>query len=48
VFLRERLVFAVPTFAAVSIGLVGAWLGVVTLLNGQLRAKADRRGTPQL
>ena len=48
VFLGERLVFAVPAFAAVTIGLVGAWLGVVALLNRQLRAKADRAGTRQL
>ena len=47
VFLGERLVFAVPTFAAVSIALVGGWLGVVTLLN-QLRAKAAQAGTQQL
>ena len=30
VFLGEPLVFAVPTFAAVTIALVGGWLGVVT------------------
>lgn len=48
VFLGERLAFAVPAFAAVAIGLVGAWLGVVTLLNAQLRAKAARTGTRQL
>ena len=47
VFLGERLAFAVPTFAAVSMALVGAWLGVVALLNRQLRAKADRAGTRQ-
>ena len=45
VFLGARLVFAVPTFAAVSMALVGAWLGVVALLNRQLRAKAERAGT---
>ena len=48
VFLGERLALAVPAFAAVSIALVGAWLGVVTLLNLQLRAKADQMGTRQL
>ena len=48
VFLGERLVFAVPAFAAVSIALVGGWLGVVTLLNRQLRRKAARAGTRQL
>ena len=47
-FLGERLVFAVPTFAAVSIALVGGWLGVVTLLNRQVRAKAVQAGTQQL
>ena len=48
VFLGERLAFAVPAFAAVSIALVGGWLGVVALLNRQLRAKADQAGTRQL
>jgi ATP:ADP antiporter, AAA family len=48
VFLGERLAFAVPAFAAVSIALVGAWLGIVALLNRQLRAKADQTGTRQL
>ena len=43
VFLGEPLVFAVPTFAAVTIAVVGGWLGVVTLLNRQLRAKAAKR-----
>ena len=48
VFLGERLALAVPAFAAVSISLVGAWLGVVALLNSQLRAKADQTGGRQL
>ena len=48
VFLGERLAFAVPTFAAVTVVLVGGWLGVVALLNRQLRAKADQAGTQQL
>jgi ATP:ADP antiporter, AAA family len=48
VFIGERLAFAVPAFAAVSIALVGGWLGVVALLNRQLRAKADQAGTRQL
>ena len=48
VFVGERLAFAVPAFAAVSIALVGGWLGVVALLNRQLRAKAAQAGTRQL
>jgi AAA family ATP:ADP antiporter len=48
VFVGERMAFAVPAFAAVVLVLVGGWLGVVALLNRQLRAKADRAGTPQL
>jgi AAA family ATP:ADP antiporter len=48
VFLGERMALAVPAFAAVSVVLVGAWLGVVTLLNSQLRAKAAQAGTRQL
>ena len=48
VFIGERLAFAVPAFAAVVIGMVGAWLGVVALLNRQLRVKAAQEGTKQL
>jgi hypothetical protein len=48
VFLGERLAFAVPTFAALSLVLVGGWLGVVTLLNRQLRAKAAEAGAREL
>ena len=48
VFLGERLAFAVPAFAAVSLVLVGGWLGVVTLLNKQLRAKAAEAGAREL
>jgi AAA family ATP:ADP antiporter len=48
VFLGERLALAVPTFAAVTLALVAGWLGVVGLLNRQLRAKADQAGTQQL
>jgi ATP:ADP antiporter, AAA family len=48
VFIGERLAFAVPTFAAVVLVLVGGWLGVVGLLNAQLRAKAAQAGTRQL
>jgi AAA family ATP:ADP antiporter len=48
VFLGERLALAVPTFAAITLALVAGWLAVVSLLNGQLRAKADQAGTQQL
>ena len=48
VFLGERLAFAVPAFAAVILVLVGGWLGVVTLLNKQLRAKAAEAGAREL
>ena len=40
VFAGERLALAVPAFAAVQIVLVGGWLGVVVLLNRNLREKA--------
>ena len=48
VFTGERLSFAVPAFAAVNVILAGAWLGVVALLNTQLRAKAQAAGTERL
>jgi AAA family ATP:ADP antiporter len=48
VFLGERLALAVPTFAAITLALVAGWLGVVSLLNRQLRVKADQAGTQQL
>ena len=48
VLLGERLVFAAPTFAAINVVLAGAWLGVVTLLNRQLKVKAAQTGTGQL
>jgi AAA family ATP:ADP antiporter len=48
VFAGERLSFAVPAFAAVNIVLVGAWLGVVALINAQLHAKAHSAGTERL
>jgi AAA family ATP:ADP antiporter len=48
VFIGERLAFAVPAFAAINVVLAGAWLGVVTLLNRQLRAKAAQTGTGHL
>ena len=48
VFVGERLSFAVPAFAAVNLVLAGVWLGVVALLNSQLRAKAEAAGTQEL
>jgi AAA family ATP:ADP antiporter len=48
VFVGERLSFAVPAFAAVNLVLTGVWLGVVVLLNTQLRAKAEVAGTETL
>jgi AAA family ATP:ADP antiporter len=48
VFVGERLAFAVPTFAAVIVVLAGAWLGVVALLNSELRAKAKTTGSQAL
>ena len=40
VFAGERLALAVPAFAAITLVLAGAWLGVVALLNVALRRKA--------
>jgi AAA family ATP:ADP antiporter len=40
VFAGERLALAVPAFAAITLALAGAWLGVVALLNVALRRKA--------
>jgi len=44
VFTGEKLALAVPGFAFVNIVLVGGWLGVVTLLNRDLRVKASASG----
>ena len=44
VFAGERLALAVPAFAAVNLVLVGLWIGVVVLLNRQLRARAAKAG----
>ena len=41
VFTGERLAFAVPAFATINVVLAGAWLGVVVLLNRQMREKPD-------
>jgi AAA family ATP:ADP antiporter len=43
VFVGERLAFAVPAFAAINVVLAGAWLGIVVLLNREMRLKS---GTP--
>ena len=48
VFIGERLALAVPAFALINVVLVGGWLGVVTLLNRQLRVKAEQAGESQL
>ncbi len=45
VFTGERLMFAVPAFAAINVVLAGAWLGVVVLLNTQLKRKEKDHGT---
>ncbi len=37
VFIGERLAFAVPAFAGILVALAGVWLGVVVLLNRQMR-----------
>ena len=41
VFVGERLALAVPAFAAITLVLAAAWLGVVALLNVALRRKAE-------
>ena len=41
VFTGERLAFAVPAFASINVVLAGAWLGVVVLLNRQMRQGAQ-------
>ena len=42
VFTGERLAFAVPAFASINVVLAGAWLGVVVLLNRQMRQDSRR------
>ena len=39
VFAGERLALAVPVFAAITLAIAGAWLGVAALLNVALRRK---------
>jgi AAA family ATP:ADP antiporter len=43
VFAGERLALAVPAFAAINVVLVGAWLGVVGMLNAAPERKAAAR-----
>ncbi len=40
VFVGERLMLAVPAFAAINLVLVGGWLAVVAMINGTLSQKA--------
>ena len=40
VFTGERLAFAAPAFAGINVALAGVWLGVVVLLNRQMRRGA--------
>jgi ATP:ADP antiporter, AAA family len=46
VYMGEALALAVPAFAVINVILAGVWLGIVMLLNGQMRAKADVRRAP--
>jgi ATP:ADP antiporter, AAA family len=43
VFAGERLAFTVPAFASLNVVLAGAWLGVVVLLNRQMRVMSTAR-----
>ena len=43
VFIGERLLLAVPAFAAINVVLVGGWLGVVAMLNSTSTQKAASR-----
>ena len=40
VYTGEALALAVPAFAAVNVILAGAWLGIIALLNKQMRSKS--------
>jgi ATP:ADP antiporter, AAA family len=40
VFVGERLLLAVPAFAAINLVLVGGWLAVVAMINGALKQKS--------
>ena len=46
VFTGERLAFAVPAFASINVVLAGTWLGVVILLNRQMRPKTAKLEQP--
>jgi len=48
VFAGERLALSVAAFARINIVLAGVWLGIVVLLNRQLRAKAAQTGRSEL
>ena len=47
VFAGERLAFTVPAFASVNVALAGAWLGVVVLLNRQMRITSAQPAAPR-
>jgi AAA family ATP:ADP antiporter len=47
VFAGERLAFTVPAFASVNVVLAGAWVGVVVLLNRQMRGKPVSQAAPR-
>jgi AAA family ATP:ADP antiporter len=40
VYAGEALALAVPAFATINVVLAGVWLGIVTLLNREMRVKA--------
>jgi AAA family ATP:ADP antiporter len=40
VFAGEKLALTIPAFAGINVVLAGAWLGIVVLLNQQLRRKS--------
>jgi AAA family ATP:ADP antiporter len=47
VFAGERLAFTVPAFASVNVALAGAWLGIVVLLNRQMRFTSATPAAPR-
>jgi AAA family ATP:ADP antiporter len=40
VYAGEALALAVPAFATINVVLAGAWLGIIVLLNRQMKLKA--------
>src|SRR4029079_14615928 len=48
VFAGEQLALSVAAFARINIVLAGVWLGIVVLLNRQLRARAAQTGRAEL